>query len=299
VALAPEVPPIPQQTERVPLMKHVLDRWLASIDRNRLQRPAMFAAGLALAVGTVGGPAAIQAANASASAAPAATTATVAAKGAAPADKNGTPAGKGGTPAGKRGAPAGKPVSNAKQETAKKDDVKKAATKKAAAQVRFGYQEQSTFYFCAPAATRIALSARGHAPSQHDLAKSLGTTVNGTDSAHETTRVLNKVNGTDFYRTREIPGPSAKPAEMDRLQADVVRALGNGYPIVANIKGTATDVNGKAHSYEGGHYLTVVAYRDQGRTVQIADPFDPSNGGTYWMSTISLANWIAERGYSA
>jgi hypothetical protein len=111
--------------------------------------------------------------------------------------------------------------------------------------------------------------------------------------------VLNKVNGTDFYRTREIPGPTAKPAEMDRLQADAVRALSNGYPIVANIKGTATDVDGKAHSYEGGHYLTVVGYRDQGRTVRIADPFDPSNGGTYWMSTISLANWIAERGYSA
>lgn len=263
-------------------MKHVLDRWLASIDRNRLQRPAMFAAGLALAVGTVGGPAAIQAANTPASAAPAAATVAVADKG---------------------DAPAGKAVSGTKQQTAKKGDAKKAdaknaATKKAA-QVRFGYQEQSTYYFCAPAATRIALSARGPAPSQHDLAKSLGTTVNGTDSAHETTRVLNKVNGTDFYRTREIPGPSAKPAEMDRLQADVVRALGNGYPIVANIKGTALDVTGKPHSYEGGHYLAVVAYRDQGRTVQIADPFDPSNGGTYWMSTISLANWIAERGYSA
>jgi hypothetical protein len=255
-------------------MKHVLDRWLASIDRNRLHRPAMFAAGLALAAGTVGGPAAIQAANAPATAAPPAATATVAVE-----------AGK-------------KPANVTRQHTARKDDARKAAPKKAA-QVRFGYQEQSTFYFCAPAATRIALSARGPAPSQHDLARSLGTTVDGTDSAHETTRVLNKANGTDFYRTRSIPGPTAKPAEMDRLQADVVRALSHGYPIVANIKGTATDVNGKAHSYEGGHYLTVVGYRDQGRTVRIADPFDPSNGGTYWMSTIALANWIAERGYSA
>jgi len=255
-------------------MKHALDRWLSSIDRNRLHRPAMFAAGLALAVGTVGGPAAIQAVNDPATAAPAAAVTTVAHKG------------------------GEKPANIAKQHTPKKDDARKVAPKKAA-QVRFGYQEQSTYYFCAPAATRIALSARGHVLSQHDLAKSLGTTVNGTDSAEETTRVLNKVNGTDFYRTRSIPGPSAKPAEMDRLQADAVRALSQGYPIVANIKGTATDVDGKAHSYEGGHYLTVVGYRDQGRTVRIADPFDTSNGGTYWMSTISLANWIAERGYSA
>ncbi|MDQ7904510.1 C39 family peptidase [Phytohabitans sp. ZYX-F-186] len=252
-------------------MKHVLDRWLSSIDRNRLQRPAMFAAGLALAVGTVGGPAAIQAANEPASAA-APVTATVAGNG------DGT----------------AKPV----HDSTKKDDAKKATPKKAA-QVRFGYQEQSTYYFCAPAATRIALSATGHALSQEDLAGKLGTTVNGTDSAHETTRVLNDVNGTDFYRTREIPGPAAKPAEMDRLQADAVRALGNGYPIVANIKGTAVDVDGKAHSYEGGHYLTVVGYRDEGRTLQIADPYDTSNGGTYWMTTISVANWIAERGYSA
>jgi hypothetical protein len=274
-------------------MKHVLDRWIASIDRNRLQRPAMFAAGLALAVGTVGGPAAIQAANTPASAAPPAAASTVAGNGDAPAGKAASAAK---TPVAKKAADTKK--ADAKKADAKKAETKKVAAKKAA-QVRFGYQEQSTYYFCAPAATRIALTARGHVVSQYDLAKSLGTTENGTNSAHETTRVLNKVNGTDFYRTREIPGPSAKPAEMDRLQADAVRALGSGYPIVANIKGTALDVNGKAHSYEGGHYLTVVAYRDQGRTVQIADPFDPSNGGTYWMSTITLANWIAERGYSA
>jgi hypothetical protein len=263
-------------------MKHALDRWISSIDRNRLHRPAMFAAGLALAAGTVGGPAAIQAANEPAAAAPTAATATVAAKADAPVAQP---------------AKNTKPAKATKPQTAKKADVKKAA--KQAAQVRFGYQEQSTFYFCAPAATRIALSARGHAPSQQDLARSLGTTVNGTDSAHETTRVLNGVNGTDFYRTRSIPGPTATPAQMDRLQADVVRALSHGYPVVANIKGTAADVTGKPHAYEGGHYLTVVGYRDQGRTVQIADPFDPSNGGTYWMSTIALANWIAERGYSA
>lgn len=278
-------------------MKHVLDRWLASIDRNRLHRPAMFAAGLALAVGTVGGPAAIQAANDPASAAPTAATATVAAaRGNAPAGK---PAAKAQPQAAKKAQPRAAKEAEAKKAAPKKAAAPAKAAPQKAAQVRFGYQEQNTYYFCAPAATRIALTARGHAPSQEALASSLGTTVNGTDSAHETTRVLNKVNGNGFYRTREIPGPSAKPAEMDRLQADVVRALGNGYPIVANIKGTALDVNGKPHSYEGGHYLTVVAFRDQGRTVQIADPFDPSNGGTYWMSTISLANWIAERGYSA
>lgn len=278
-------------------MKHVLDRWLAAIDRNRLQRPAVFAAGLAMFAGTVGGPAAIQAANSPASAAPAGTAVASVDKAS---DAKRAEAPKAEAEKAAKAADA-KQVEAKQAEADKRAEAKKATkprAKKAAAQAPFAYQEQSTYYFCAPAATRIALSARGHGVSQHELAKSLGTTVNGTDSAHETTRVLNKVNGNGFYRTREIPGPTAKPAEMDRLQADVVRALDAGYPIVANIKGTARDVTGKPHSYEGGHYLTVVGYRDEGRTVRIADPFDPSNGGTYWMSTISLANWIAERGYS-
>ncbi|BCB73878.1 C39 family peptidase [Phytohabitans flavus] len=272
-------------------MKRVFDRSLFSVDRNRLQRHAMFAAGLAVAAGTVGGPLAIQAASDPASAAPPASTVTVAAKSDAAAK-----------PANDAKPTDVKPVSvqktDSKPADAKKADAKPAAAPKSEAQVGIGYQEQSTFYFCAPAATRIALSAHGPAPSQEELAKKLGTTEAGTNSAHETTRVLNEMTGTNFYQTREIPGSAAKPAEMDRLQADAVRALSNGHPIVANIKGTAIDEDGKAHSYEGGHYLTVVGYRDQGRTVQIADPADPANGGTYWMSTISLANWIAERGYS-
>ncbi|MFC0528821.1 C39 family peptidase [Phytohabitans kaempferiae] len=242
----------------------------------------MFAAGLALTAGMVGGPHAIQAMN---DPAPPAPTATVVAD--VGADK----------PADTKQSTNKDDVKKHDVKDAKKDDAKKDAPK--AAQVDFGYQEQSTYYFCAPAATRIALSAQGHTPSQTDLAKSLGTTENGTDSAHETTRVLNQVNGKDFYTTKSIPGSAATPKEMDQLQADVVRALSHGYPVVANIKGTTTDVDGKAHSYEGGHYLTVVGYSDEGRYVRIADPFDPSNGGTYWMSTISLANWIAERGYSA
>ena len=84
------------------------------------------------------------------------------------------------------GQGADQPVTNSKQHTVKKDDAAKAAPKKAA-QAKFSYEEQSTYYFCAPAATRIALSARGHMLSQHDLADKLGTTENGTNSAHETT----------------------------------------------------------------------------------------------------------------
>jgi Peptidase_C39 like family len=161
----------------------------------------------------------------------------------------------------------------------------------------YQYKAQENFYYCAPAATRIALSAQGHTPSQDDVAKRLGTTEAGTPSAVDTTRVLNSDGGKD-YRTVELPDAMVKPEQMDRLQVDVVHAIDAKRPVVANIKGTATDVNGGTHSYEGGHYLTVVGYDDHGRKVKIADPADP-NRSEYWMSTITLANWAAERGYSA
>ena len=168
----------------------------------------------------------------------------------------------------------------------------------AAKQLDYQYQAQINYYYCGPAATRIALSALGRTPSQDTVAGRLGTTTSGTNSAEDTTRALNSLGGTDHYRTTMISGSSATPAEMDRLQADVVRAISNGYAVVTNIVGSATDIDGGWHGYDGGHYVTVVGYRDDGRTVKIADPANV-NGQSYWMSTISLAHWIAQRGYSA
>jgi hypothetical protein len=169
----------------------------------------------------------------------------------------------------------------------------------ASKQLDYTFQAQTTYYYCGPAATRIALTVRDAPLSQDELARRLGTTVNGTNSAADTTRVLNSVTGSDFYRTVAIPGQSATPAQIDRLQADVVRAISKGYAVVANIAGSATDTAGGWHSYPGGHYLTVVGYRDGGRTVKIADPAIPGADSHYWMTTTSLAHWIATRGYSA
>ena len=36
---------------------------------------------------------------------------------------------------------------------------------------------------------------------------------------------------------------------------------------MANIAGTVTDTAGERHSYEGGHYLTITGYTDDGRLV--------------------------------
>ncbi len=167
------------------------------------------------------------------------------------------------------------------------------------AELNYQFQLQTTFYYCGPAATRIAASARGLQPSQDDVANALGTTVNGTNSAFDVARVLNGMTGTSFYHATSIPGQAATPAEMDQLQADIVHAVSNGYAVVANIIGTAWDANAQAHSYDGGHYLTVIGYADQGRMARIADPANVNGDGTYWMTTINLANWAATRGYAS
>ncbi|MEU6074145.1 C39 family peptidase [Micromonospora sp. NPDC047074] len=162
----------------------------------------------------------------------------------------------------------------------------------------YDYQAQTTFYNCGPAAVRHALSAAGIARSQDALGAQLGTDEMGTDSAEDTTRVLNATVKGDPYRTRMIPGGAATPAQMDRLQDDVVAAITGGRGVVVNVAGSATDNSGGWHSFPGGHYIAVVGYQDEGRLVKIADSANPATA-SYWMSTIALANWAATRGYSA
>lgn len=168
----------------------------------------------------------------------------------------------------------------------------------ASAMLEYDYQAQINFYYCGPAAVRNALSATGIERTQNELAGPLGTDQFGTDSAEDTTRVLNaEVEGAP-YQTRTIPGGSATPAQMDQLQADVVKAITDGRSVVVNVAGSATDTAGGWHSFPGGHYIAVVGYDDGGRLVQIADSANAA-AGSYWMTTIALANWAATRGYSA
>jgi hypothetical protein len=131
------------------------------------------------------------------------------------------------------------------------------------------------------------------------LADKLGTTVNGTNSSRDITRVLNAQIGEKRYQTTEIANRKATAKQVGKLQADVVASINSGDPVVANIAGTVTDKAGEWHSYEGGHYLTIVGYSDKGRIVTIADPADRVGGATYQLSTIDMANWIATRGYSS
>ncbi|MEU5938196.1 C39 family peptidase [Micromonospora sp. NPDC047548] len=190
------------------------------------------------------------------------------------------------------------PSSSAAKATADPDVTSEATPKPPSTKVlTYDYQAQTAYYNCGPAAVRNALSAAGIERTQYELEAPLGTTEMGTNSALDTTRGLNQFVKGDPYRTRMFAGTPSS-AQIDQLQADVVATITDRRGVVANIAGTATDTDGGWHSFPGGHYIAVVGYKNDGRTVRIADSADP-NLPSYWMSTIDLANWIATRGYSA
>ncbi|SBT65512.1 Peptidase_C39 like family protein [Micromonospora sediminicola] len=158
------------------------------------------------------------------------------------------------------------------------------------------YEAQPNFYYCGPAATRNAISVLGKNIDVHAMAREMGTTENGTNSINDITPVLNKETGKP-YRSVEISDRKADDKQTDTLRTDIIRTIDDGRAVVANIAGTATDTDNTTHSFEGGHYISVIGYRDNGNTVTIADSANP-NTATYRMSIDNLADWIATRGYS-
>lgn len=165
-------------------------------------------------------------------------------------------------------------------------------------ELAYTYGVQTTSWYCGPAATRIALTARGIYPSQDQLAAKLGTTVNGTNSSADVVRVLNAMTGTPYYHTTSIPTKAVTKQQIEQLRGDVVRAISSGYAVVTNVAGTGQDTNGNLYSFPGGHYITVVGYQYNGTTVKIADPANPFSA-SYWIATANLANWVGTRGYAS
>ena len=170
--------------------------------------------------------------------------------------------------------------------------------KPAARTSAFDYQAQPNFYYCGPAATRIALTATGQHADPDQLAHDLGTTEAGTNSRRghhprpEPDHRRQQVRHHRPARQPRHPGPDGptpgrhhhhhrrqpRPRRQHRRHRHRHRRQG---PLLR----------------PGGHYITVVGYRDDGRQAHIADPANP-NAASYWVSTIDLANWMATHGYS-
>jgi len=195
------------------------------------------------------------------------------------------------------GAIAG-PVTAAYAADAKPTTTTQADRKPSERKLDVRYEAQPNFYYCGPAAARNALSVQGKDISVDAMAKEMGTTEAGTNSINDITPVLNKETGkNDAYRSVEISTPAADTKQTDKLRDDVVKTVNDGRAVVANIAGTTTDVDGNTHSFEGGHYISVVGYHDNGTTVTIADSANP-NTASYDITVEHLADWIATRGYA-
>lgn len=160
------------------------------------------------------------------------------------------------------------------------------------------YQVQETGYWCGPAATRIALSARGVYRSQADLAAELGTHTGGTDHIGQVTRVLGGYVG--WYETKEMPNDPPTQAQRDLLWRDIVLDIDNGYAIVANIVAPpGNQPPGYPPDQTIYHYFTVIGYNDANMTVLIADPASFGGNQIYWLTFDQLATLIPPKGYSA
>ncbi|MFC9942066.1 C39 family peptidase [Streptomyces pratensis] len=166
--------------------------------------------------------------------------------------------------------------------------------------LQIDYQVQETGYWCGPAATRIALSARIAPPSQGDLAWQLGTTQAGTDHIGQVTGVLNSNLGGGWYETKEMPNDPPTQGQRDLLWHDIVFDIDRNYPLVANIVAPpGNQPPGYPSDQTIYHYFTVFGYDEVDRTVLIADPASFSGNQIYWISFDQLATLIPPKGYSA
>lgn len=162
------------------------------------------------------------------------------------------------------------------------------------------YQAQINYYYCGPAATRIALSCRIAPPSQDALAGALGTTEGGTDHIGLVTNVLNANLGGGWYETKQMPNDPPTQAQKDLLWHDVVFDIDRGYPLVANIVAPpGNQPPGYPADQTIYHYFTVIGYNPDLHQVYIADPANFGGNHHYWLSFDQLASLVPPKGYSA
>jgi hypothetical protein len=172
-----------------------------------------------------------------------------------------------------------------------------AATEPAQRVLEVDFQVQETGYWCGPAATRHALSARIAPPSQATLASELPTTTNGTDYIGQVTTVLNDYLGDGRYRTVEMPNDPPTQEQRDRLWDDVTYSIANGYAVVANIVAPPSNHPPGYPDETIYHYFAVIGYDRDEQRVYVADSAAFSQH-MYWLSFDQLATLIPPKGYS-
>lgn len=152
------------------------------------------------------------------------------------------------------------------------------------------YQVQETGYWCSAAAARIALSARGKSVSQADLARFMKVTSSvGLPNIKNLENALDNYTGSTYYQVKQW---SSDAQLREKLAADVRYNVDRGHAVVINVIRVA------GANFPGGHYATIVGYRNGGAQYAIADPASASRR-LIWLGADDVASGIKLRRYVA
>lgn len=167
------------------------------------------------------------------------------------------------------------------------------------------YSVQETGWWCGPASTQIALTARGIDVLERELVGELEwlegnqfDDQDGTDSITQVSTVLARRTGQP-YVTVQIPNDPPSGAQVGRLWDDVVGSIDGGNAVVANIVAVP---NNRPPGYPPStiyHYVTIVGYDDHTRSVYVADPARFGGIEHYWLTVAMMASLITPKGYAA
>lgn len=172
------------------------------------------------------------------------------------------------------------------------------------------YSPQETGWYCGPAATQIALTAKNIFISERDLMYEIEALEgnngwddqDGTDYIGQITTVLTRHTGLP-YSTTAIPNDPPSVDQINRLWDDVIGSIGAGNVMVANIVAPGGNTNPPMYpdNQTIWHYICITGYRDtgNGRFAFISDSANFGGQGEYWLSVELLAINIASKGYTA
>ena len=168
---------------------------------------------------------------------------------------------------------------------------------------------QDTYYWCGPASAQtVILSATGKLIPESDLAREMGTTINGTNGIQNILPSLNRHIPGKGYVEVHMPNDPPLKEQTERLWEHLTRSVDAGLGIVANIWAPPSNYPRPSYKstsrlqYSGGfvkHYVAFMGYAvdsNGGRHVWWADSGFAPYG--CWVSLDQTATLVPPRSYA-
>ena len=168
---------------------------------------------------------------------------------------------------------------------------------------------QDTYYWCGPASAQtVILSATGKLIPEGDLAREMGTTINGTNGIQNILPSLNRHIPGKGYVEVHMPNDPPLKEQTERLWEHLTRSVDAGLGIVANIWAPPSNYPRPSYKstsrlqYSGGfvkHYVAFMGYAvdsNGGRHVWWADSGFAPYG--CWVSLEQTATLVPPRSYA-